>query len=128
MANKVLVIDDDADFVEAISTLLEAKGFDVVSASNGEEGSKLAKSQSPNIILLDVMMAKRSEGFDVARSLKENATTKDIPVILITGISREMNLPFKFEADADWLPVKTVLEKPVKPDVLLKAIEENIKK
>lgn len=128
MANKVLVIDDDADLVEAVTTLLEAKGYAVVSAPNGEEGFKKAKSEQPGLILLDVMMTHKSEGFDLARSMKNDAATKDIPVVIITGIRKEMNLPFGFEPDSEWLPVKTVLEKPVKPDVLLKAVAENIKK
>ena len=74
------------------------------------------------------MMTTKSEGFDVAKLLKNETVTKDIPVILITGIKRDMNLPFGFELDDDWLPVKAVLEKPVKPDVLLKTVEEHIKK
>jgi hypothetical protein len=47
---------------------------------------------------------------------------------MLTGVRKEMNLPFGFEPDADWLPVKAFLEKPVKPEVLLKTIEDNIKK
>jgi response regulator RpfG family c-di-GMP phosphodiesterase len=108
MSKKVLIIDDDSDFVEAISTLLEAKGYEVISAAEGKSGVSEAKKQLPGLILLDVMM------------------TTNIPVILVTGIKRDMNLPFGFEPDEDWLPVKAVLEKPVKPDVLLKAVEENI--
>lgn len=128
MANKILIVDDDPDFVEAIATLLEARGYQVLSATNGADGFKEAKAKSPDLILLDVMMTHKSEGFDVARGLKEDQTTKDIPVVLITGIRKDMNLPFGFEADANWLPVKAVLEKPVKPDLLLKTVEENIKK
>ncbi len=126
MPKKVLIIDDDSDFVEAISTLLEAKGYEVISAAEGKSGVSKAKEQLPGLILLDVMMTTKSEGFDVAKQLKDDQRTKDIPVILVTGIKRDMNLPFGFEPDTDWLPVKAVLEKPVKPDVLLKAVEVNI--
>lgn len=128
MARKVLIIDDDADFVEAISTLLDAKGYDVDSASDSRQGFEKAKNGAPDIILLDVMMTTKTEGFDAAKNFKLDEKTRDIPVIMITGIKREMNLPFGFEPDDEWLPVKAVLEKPVKPDVLLGAIEENIKK
>jgi len=128
MPKKVLIIDDDSDFVEAISTLLEAKGYEVVSAAEGKSGFSQAKQELPGLILLDVMMTSKSEGFDVARQLKGEPTTKDIPVVLVTGIKRDMNLPFGFEPDENWLPVKAVIEKPVKPDMLLKAVEENIKK
>jgi len=127
MAGKILIVDDDADFVEAMSTLLEAKGYEVVSADNGTDGFKKAKNESPQIILLDVVMAHKSEGFHIARDLKDDEATKEIPVVMITGIRRDMNLPFGFAPDTDWLPVRAVLEKPVKPEVLLKVVAENIK-
>ena len=128
MAKKVLMIDDDPEFVEAISNILDAKGYDVVSASDGKDGVAKAKKEKPDIILLDVMMTTKSEGFDVARELSKNAELKGTPVVMLTGVRKEMNLPFGFEPDADWLPIKAFLEKPVKPEVLLKTIEENIKK
>lgn len=127
MAKKVLIVDDDADFREAITTLLEAKGYDVITAENGQKGFDEAKSKLPSVVLLDVMMTNKSEGFNIARSLQKDAKTAKIPIILVTGIRKDMNLPFGFEPDNNWLPVKTVLEKPVKPDQLLKAIEEATK-
>jgi two-component system alkaline phosphatase synthesis response regulator PhoP len=128
MANKVLMIDDDPEFVEAISNLLDARGYDVHTASNGRDGVAKAKAENPDIILLDVMMTTKDEGFNVARELHENETLRNTPILLMTGIRREMNLPFAFEPDETWLPVKKVLEKPVKPEVLLSAISENIRK
>ena len=128
MAKKVLMIDDDREFIDAISNILDAKGYEVVSATDGKDGVAKAKAEKPDIILLDVMMTTKSEGFDVAREMNKDKNLKDTPVVILTGIKREMNLPFGFEPDADWLPVKAVLEKPVKPEVLLKTIEENIKK
>ncbi|MFH1691655.1 MAG: response regulator [Candidatus Omnitrophota bacterium] len=128
MTKKILIVDDDVDLVEAVATLLEAKGYAVISANNGEEGFKMAKAQSPDLILLDAIMIHQSEGFDTARNLKKDQATKDIPVVMVTGIKKELNLPFNFKPDEEWLPVKAVLEKPVKPEVLLKTIEEHIKK
>ena len=127
MANKVLMIDDDPEFVDAISNLLDAKGYEVHTASNGKDGVEKAKAEDPDILLLDVMMTTKHEGFDVARELHEDETARNIPIIIMTGIRREMNLPFGFEPDETWLPVKQVLEKPVKPEVLLKAIAEHIR-
>jgi len=126
MAKKVLMIDDEPEFIEAITNVLDAKGYEVVSASNGKDGVEKAKAENPDIILLDVMMTTKSEGFDVAREIHKDESAKNIPVIILTGIRKEMSLPFGFEPDDTWLPVKEVLEKPVKPEVLLKAIKENI--
>jgi len=128
MAKKVLIIDDDPEFVEAITNLLDAKGYDVVSAGDGKDGVAKAKQEKPDIILLDVMMTTKSEGFDIARELSKDENLKGTPVIMLTGVRKEMNLPFGFEPDPDWLPVAAFLEKPVKPEVLLKTIEDNIKK
>jgi CheY-like chemotaxis protein len=124
MKTKILMVDDDVDFKEATATLLEAKGYAMITAANGEEGYQKARSEKPDVMLLDVMMAHDSEGFDTARKLKEDPATKDIPIIMITGIKKAKGLPFSFEPDQDWLPVKVVLEKPVKPDVLLAAVKE----
>ena len=125
---KILVVDDDADLVEATSNLLRAKNYTVVSALNGEEGYAKAKEEKPDLMLLDVMMTHDSEGFEIARRLKEDPATKSIPVIIISGIRKVKGLPFGFDPDDDWLPVKAVLEKPVKPDELLKKVEEALKK
>ena len=128
MAGKILIVDDDNDFVEAMTSILESKGYSVVSASNGTEGLAKAKEEKPDLMLLDVMMSTKTEGFDLARNLKNEESVKDLPVIMITGIRKDMSLPFGFEPDPDYLPVKALLEKPIKPDELLKAVEENINK
>ena len=126
MPKKVLVIDDDIDFVESIVNLLEARGYDVISASNGQEGVEKASAEKPDLILLDVMMTTKDEGFNVARKLHEIEDLKGTPVIMVTGVRTEMNLPFGFEPDETWLPVKQILEKPVKPETLLKAISSDL--
>ena len=124
MAQKVLIIDDDAEFVEATSRLLDAQGYQTDSAPNGKVGLAKAKQQEPDIILLDVMMTRETEGFEVAREINKDSRLKNIPVIMITGVQKEMNLPYGFEPDDIWLPVKGVLEKPVKPAVLLKTVSQ----
>ena len=124
MAKKVLVIDDDNDFVESILNLLEARGYSVASASDGKEGVEKAKAEKPDLILLDVMMTTKDEGFNVARQLQEIEGVKGTPVIMVTGVRKEMSLPFGFEPDQTWLPVKQILEKPVKPETLLNAVSE----
>lgn len=121
---KVLIVDDDTGLVESTRALLEAKGYSVVAAGNGTEGLKAAKREKPDLLLLDVMMAHDSEGLEVARQLKQDPDTRNIPVVLVTGIRKAKNLPFRFEPDEDWLPVKAVLEKPVPPEKLLKAIQQ----
>lgn len=127
MTKKILIIDDDPDFVEATTIVLEANGYTVVSAQDGQQGYERLKTDMPDMVLLDVMMTYDSEGFDLARKLKDDTSTKNIPVIVITSISRVMDLPFGFESDEDWLPSKNILEKPIKPQLLLSMIGDALK-
>ncbi len=94
---KVLIVDDDPPVVEATTILLEANDYNVVSAFDGKEGLKKARSEKPDIILLDVMMARVTEGFSVARELSEDSDTKNIPVVLITGVKSHSGIPYELE-------------------------------
>ncbi|MHC4857307.1 MAG: response regulator transcription factor [Planctomycetota bacterium] len=80
MVKNILVIDDDNDYVESVVNLLEAKGYSVDSASNGADGVAKAKENKPDLILLDVMMTTRDEGFNVARELNDIEDLKGTPV------------------------------------------------
>lgn len=125
---KILIVDDDPDFVESIKTLLETSGYSVVTAFDGTSGLAMAKKERPNLMILDVMMASNTEGFEVSRKIPETPELRNMPVILVTGITKEMHLPFKFEPDASWLPVDSVMEKPIQPDKLLARIAERLGK
>ncbi|MDD4873249.1 MAG: response regulator [Kiritimatiellae bacterium] len=125
--SKILIVDDDHELIEATTAVLEEQGHSVISAVSGTEGFTMAKMEKPDLILLDVMMENDSAGFEIARALKEDNATKNMPVIIITGIRKAKNLPFKFEPDEDWLPVKAVLEKPVAPEILIEAVDKALK-
>lgn len=124
---RVLLVDDDQDFVAANRELLEAEGYEVFTAHDGKSGVAIAVEAQPDLLILDVMMTTRDEGFDVSRRLRENAATKDLPVILLTGIRKAMNLPFGFAPEEAWLPVKAVLEKPVEPARLLEEVAKHLR-
>lgn len=123
---KVLIVDDDPDFVDSVVSVLEARGYITDSAPDGEAGLKKAKEFLPDLIILDVMMAKNTEGFDISRKIVKDEALKNIPVIMVTAIRDKMNLAFGFEPDDEWLPVKEVLEKTIKPEQLLEKIEKYI--
>ncbi|MDD5217267.1 MAG: response regulator [Candidatus Omnitrophica bacterium] len=127
MSKRILVIDDDAEFVDAVAGILRSKDYLVSYAASGKEGIKKVLADGADLIILDVMMTHRTEGFEVARKLKVDPKTAQIPIVMITGIRKEMNLPFGFDVDSQWLPVKAVLEKPVKPQVLLETIEHALR-
>ena len=79
----ILIVDDEPILVKGISDFLQAKGFSVSQAQDGEEGIRLAQSVKPDLILMDVMMPKMN-GFQALQVLKENTKTMDIPVIMLT--------------------------------------------
>ncbi len=128
MANKILIIDDDIDLVESMANLLEAKNYSVSIAHNGKDGVQMAQTEKPDLILLDVMMTTRDEGFNVARNLSQIPELRGTPVVMVSGVRKEMNLPFQLEPDESWLPIKEFLEKPIKPETLLTAVQKHIRK
>lgn len=125
-AKTILLVDDDAEFTAATRAVLESQGYDVAEAHSGADGLAAARAKKPDLMILDVMMASDTEGFDVSRAVKAEPALGGLPVILLTGMRREMNLPFALEPDPDHLPVKVVLEKPVPPAKLLEAVAQQI--
>jgi NADH-quinone oxidoreductase subunit E len=128
MRNTILIIDDDRDFVEAMTVLLNGNGYNTITAFESTEGIQKVKNDSPDLILLDMMMSYKTEGADTARIISEDAASRNIPIILITGAHREMNFPIELKPDPAILPVRAIIEKPVKPESLLKLIEAHITK
>lgn len=84
MSKKILFIEDEPDQIMMVSMRLEANGYQIISANNGEEGLKLAQKEKPDLVLLDLVMPKM-DGSEVCRHLKQDAETKKIPIIIITA-------------------------------------------
>lgn len=97
--NKVLIVDDDAFLSGIYATKLELEGFQVVTARDGEEGLKAAGSEKPDIILLDVLMPKL-DGFEALKRLKQDESTKGIPVIMLTNLGQKEDIEQALEAGA----------------------------
>ncbi|MDZ7721753.1 MAG: response regulator [candidate division KSB1 bacterium] len=124
MTNHILLIDDDVDFVEMNKTFLETKGYTVDTAYNGTEGVERVKESAPNLIVLDVMMDQVGEGFEVARTLKQDEQYKHIPIIMLTSVNKEHGFDLTVGADEQWNPVDCFLEKPLSPQDLLAKVRE----
>lgn len=122
MQHVILLIDDDPDFVEATKMLLEANNYKVITANNGQEGFQKVKKESPNLIILDMMMTYKTEGAETAKAINADAATRDIPIVMVTGARKEFSFPFELKPNQPELPVKVILEKPVDPENLLKTV------
>jgi len=127
-AARILIVDDDADITEAMRIILESKGYTVDAACDSEEANIHIKSQMPDLIILDVMMHTKSEGFDLARDLKKDPKYREIPILMLTAIKEKTGIDFKPSAgDETWLPVEEFLDKPVKPEQLIEKVESLLK-
>ncbi|MFW6138880.1 MAG: hydrogenase maturation protease [Spirochaetota bacterium] len=128
MAAKVLIIDDDVDMVEAERMVLENNGYEVEAAYDGKEGYDKIKKEKPDVIILDVMMATVEEGFQLAYKLRNEPDLKNLPIVMVTSVGKVTGYKFDPKKDEDYLPVTEYLEKPVKPQTLLSAIEKALNK
>ncbi len=126
MANeKVLIVDDDPDLTEALQTILQSRDYVVCTASNVEDGMAKAKAEVPDLMILDVMMSTWQDGFNMARSLREDPKFEKTPILMLTGVKDKTGMDFKEAAgDPSWLPVDGFLDKPVESNVLLAEVEK----
>ena len=127
MAKKILIVDDDPDLVEAVSTILESKGYAVAAAYGGIEGLEKAKSENPDLIVLDVMMPDK-DGYEVCKELKADEKYRSIPILLLTAVVSKISATkytqqMGMETEAD-----DYVDKPVEPDELVRRIEVLIAK
>ncbi len=127
MAITILIIDDDPDFIASTSEILEAQEYQVISSPSGIEGFEKAKQIKPNLILLDVMMEDAGTGLDIAKKLRDDQDTADIPVLIMTGIRRADQLLSSYAPGEEWPNVKNALEKPVAPELLFKTLQKAIR-
>ncbi len=114
---RVLVVDDDPDFVNLTSTILRSQNYDVIAASDGRQAMQVMRRAKPDVTLLDVMMTHLLEGLEVAREMAQDPVLKDIPVIMVTSLagSRARSvLP-----PNEHVPMEKWIQKPIDPDLLL---------
>ena len=117
---KILVVDDDPDFVLVNRMILEAEGYEVIAAANGSEALETMRRQRPDLVLLDVMMSTTLEGVTVSREIASDPDLKDVPIIMISSIATsEHAADFP---DDERIPIAAWISKPIQPAVLLKTV------
>lgn len=122
--NNILLIDDDDELVETLTTVLESKNYNVSRASNGKSGIEMIRKTPPDLIVLDIMMDTINDGIETAQKIKKNSEWKNIPIIMLTNVNQEF--PMNISGDEDYLPVELFLEKPLDPDTFLSEIKKLI--
>ena len=123
-AKKILLVDDDPDFVETTKSMLESKGFEVDAAYNGKEGLERVPKFKPDLIVLDVMMPVMN-GREACQKLKANSDTRNIPVILLTSVGDHVTTTTYTHRDVLESNADDYIAKPVRPEMLIERIERN---
>jgi two-component system, OmpR family, alkaline phosphatase synthesis response regulator PhoP len=118
MKKKILIIDDEKDFVKMVALRIQSSGYEVITAFEGLDGLEKARKEKPDLILLDFMLPKM-EGGQICRMLKFDDAYKSIPIIILTARSQKQDEEFASEVGAN-----AYLKKPFEPEILLGKIKE----
>ena len=116
---KILIVDDDPDMVDAGRIVLEAKGYEVVSAGNVSQGMSALEDAKPDLMILDVMMEEPDDGIRMARQVRRKGF--ELPILMLTSVNVAMGL--HIDKDEEMVPVDEFQEKPVDPDTLIEKVE-----
>jgi len=125
---KILLVDNDVDFVDLNKAVLENNGYEVLTAFSAREGSDKVKVEQPDLIVLDLMMEKHDSGFSFAKQLKVDPLYKNIPILMLTSVADVTGFGFSQQQDGYWMKTDDYAEKPIMPDELLKRIKNLIEK
>lgn len=123
MAKKVLMIDDDPDFVSGIRSILTSANFDVDVAYNPKDGLHALQTKQYDLLLLDIMMGRGAEGIMIARKLRKDVKLRELPVLIITGMREQIAFLFPGEpVHPRFVEIDEMVEKPVEPKLLLEKV------
>lgn len=129
MPDKILIVDDDPDIVDAVTMILESQDYQVLAARDGVEGLAVLKSEKPSLMILDLLMPKM-DGFAVLKELQDARWSKyrETPILILTSV-REDAARRRYELEmAMELNVDDYVEKPISPDILLERVGKLLKK
>jgi len=128
MTKKLLMIDDDPDFVSGIKSILDGAGFEVDVCYNPKDGLRALETKKYDLLLLDIMMGRGAEGIMVARKLRKDTKLREMPVLIITGMREQIAFLFPGEPiHPRFVEVDELVEKPVEPKMLIDKVNSLIK-
>ena len=120
---RILIIDDDPDFVDGIKSILEKADYAVDVEHNPKDGLNTLQTEPPDLLLLDIMMGRGAEGIMIARKMRNDAELREIPVLIITGMREQIAFLFPGEpVHPGFVSVDELVEKPVEPQFLLERV------
>jgi CheY-like chemotaxis protein len=123
---KILVVDDDPDFLNATRIVLEKEGHTFISAKSGDEGYKRTKEEHPDLVILDVMMDSVLDGVSMSRQVHEDEAVQDIPILMVTSIANT-DYAELFPTD-EYINIQAFMSKPIDPAKLIKQVNKLLSK
>lgn len=127
MAKRILVVDDDPDFLLTTGHALKSAGYDVTPAGNGKEAMDQVEANGPfDLFIVDAMMATYTEGFELAHELRRRTETRETPIVMLTAIESQFGGQFDTERDAKAMGLNALLRKPVASPDLVKNVRDLI--
>ena len=127
MAKRILVVDDDPDFLLTTGHALKAAGYDVITADNGKDALGTVGKKGPfDLFIIDAMMSTYTEGFELAHELRRQEETRETPIVMLTAIEQQFGGRFDAEKDAQAMGLNALLRKPVPAADLLKNVQDLI--
>ena len=126
--HNILIVDDDLDYGEALKIVLENQGYRIRHASNIRDGRAFINEERPDLIILDVMMEKMTDGFNLCSELKNDNTCSTIPILMVTAVTDKTGFKFSPETDGEYLQADDYVSKPIPVSDLVARVKKLIDK
>lgn len=123
---RILIVDDDKDYGDALRIVLENSGYSVNHVLNIRDGQKALEGEKPDLIILDVMMDRHTDGFDLCYNLKHDEACRSIPIMMVTAVTEKTGFKFSPETDGEYLEADAYVAKPIPVTELLSRVNKMI--
>jgi two-component system alkaline phosphatase synthesis response regulator PhoP len=120
---KILLVDNDVDFIESTKAVLENHKYEVVTANTTQEAINKVHYEKPDLIIIELMLEKHDSGFTFTKTIKVDPLYKNIPILMLTAVEEKTGYSFSQELDGYWMKTDDYAAKPLEPDELLKRIK-----
>ncbi len=120
---KVMMVDDDPDFLDIQRGVLESRGHEVITVEKASEAVETARREKPDVVVVDLMMEEEDAGFELCYRFKKGEAGFVPPVVMVTGVASDPGIPFDGEADGGWIKADAFLNKPIRPEELISTVE-----
>jgi CheY-like chemotaxis protein len=123
MGKMILIVDDELEQIDYASAVLEEQGYTTIGATDGIKGMEKVRGERPDLVLLDIMMPEKG-GIAMYRELREDQDTRDIPVVIVTGVTRGQKFEERIMGQESSIPAPDgYIQKPMKPEALIALVD-----